>query len=105
MVALSLAAYIFIRSVSFLTYHFPLANQIVAAILTISFAYVCFKNLKWGFLLLVGELLIHGAGHFFELQSLLLRTWFLAIFTVFWIFFKIKEIVKILNFNQRVRKS
>ncbi len=91
MVALSVAAYILIRSASFLTYQFPLVNQIIAGILIFGFAYCCFKNIKWGFLLMAGELIIDGAGHFFELQGLLLRTWFLAIFTLSWVFFKIKD--------------
>ncbi len=93
MVALFVAAYSFIRLLSFFTYHHPIANQMIAALLILAFAYYCFKNLKFGWLLLVTELLIDGAGHFFELQGLLLRTWFLGIFAIAWIIhiFKTKQ--------------
>lgn len=84
MVALLVAAYTLIRSLSFLTYHNPAANEMMAGILILGFTYSCIRNLKWGWLLLVAELLIDGAGHFFELQGLLLRTWFLGIFVVAW---------------------
>lgn len=94
MVALLVATYSLIRFLSFLTYHNLVANEILAGILIFGFTYFSLKNIKWGWLLLVAELLIDGAGHFFELQGLLLRTWFLGIFVVAWIihFVKIKKI-------------
>ncbi len=39
----------------------------------------------------MGELILDGAGHFFELQNLLLRTWFLGIFCLFWIIQKLQN--------------
>lgn len=86
-----LAVYIFIRLVSFTTYTKPLANEIVAGFLVGAFAFICFKNLKFGWLMLIGELLLDGAGHFFEWQQLLLRTWWLGIFGLVWFIHKIKN--------------
>lgn len=80
-----LAGYILIRALSFITYFHPWANQLIAAGLIITFSYFCFKNLKLAWLLLLTELLIDGAGHFFELQGLLLRTWLLGIFGLIWL--------------------
>lgn len=83
--------YVLIRFLSLITYHHPLANQIIAGAAVIVFGYICLKNLKLGWLLLVGELLLDGAGHFFELQSLLLRTWWLGIFGLIWFIGKLKQ--------------
>lgn len=85
------AMFIFLRIASFFTYYYPLINQIFAAILILAFAYICKKNLSLGWTVLVGELILDGSGHFFELQGLILRTWFLAIFAGFWLLHHLKE--------------
>lgn len=82
--------YALIRLLSFGTYQYPFGNEIFAALGILSFSYLCFKNTKLGWLLLVAELILDGAGHFFELQSLLLRTWFLGIFGLVWVVKKIR---------------
>lgn len=86
-----LLIYASLRILSFITYQHALANQIIAGVLVLVFLFICLKNLKFGWLVLVGELLLDGVGHFFELNNLLLRTWFLGIFGIIWLFTKIKQ--------------
>lgn len=86
----TLIVYGLIRLLSFGTYNFALGNQIIATACILSFSYFCFKNIKLGWLILMTELILDGAGHFFELQSLLLRTWFLGIFGLIWLIKKIQ---------------
>ena len=90
MTVFSVLIYSLIRLASFFTYHQPIANQIIAGIVIVSFGYFCFKNPKLAWIMLLGELILDGAGHFFELHSLLLRTWFLAIFATTWLLSKLK---------------
>lgn len=80
-----------IRLLSLLTYHHPTINQIIALPLVAIFAYITIKDLNKSWLILVTELIIDGAGHFFELQGLILRTWFLGIFVCGWLIKKIRE--------------
>lgn len=83
------AIYVLARILSFSTYEYPLANEIIAGILTAIFFVICLKSTKLGWLMLVAELLLDGAGRFFELRELLLRTWFLGIFSLVWLISKI----------------
>ncbi len=83
--------YVALRILSLATYHSVLANQIIAGIIIASFLYLCVKNTRLAFVILVAEFLLDGAGHFFELHGLLLRTWFLGIFGVTWIISLLKE--------------
>lgn len=85
------AIFVSVRIASIFTYYAPLINQIIAAALILGFIYMCKKSLSLGWIILVGELILDGSGHFFELQSLILRTWFLAIFAAFWIYRHIKD--------------
>jgi O-antigen ligase len=82
--AIMVLVFLFIRILSFTTVSFPLFNQFIAGASILSFFFICKKNLGNGFLFLILEFLLDGAGHFFELHGLLLRTWFLGIFGLFW---------------------
>ncbi len=77
--------YVLIRALSFLTWNHPLTNQVIAALLIGSFAYLCLKKLPLAWVVLIGEILLDGSGHFFELFGFLLRTWFLGIFALTWL--------------------
>lgn len=79
-----------LRILSFFTYDSTRVNQIFAALFIGIFISICKRNLAAGWTVLVGEFLIDGAGHFFEFQTLILRTWFLGIFGLFWLWQKIK---------------
>lgn len=82
---LLLCTFIFVRVLSFLTYQNIFLQGICAAILVGVFGYLCIKNNTYAWFVLLGELLLGGAGHFFELNGLLLRTWFLGIFGLLWL--------------------
>jgi len=86
-----LALFIFTRFFSLFTYNHSFLNGIVTLLIIVLFIYVCIKNLSLAWLILVAELLLDGAGHFFEFKHLILRTWFLGIFAMFWLYKKIKE--------------
>jgi O-antigen ligase len=90
-IALYASIYALARILSFATYKNDITNQIIAGIILSVFIYFCVKNIKIGWVVLVGELVLDGAGHFFELNYLLLRTWFLGIFGIAWIIHKIRE--------------
>lgn len=83
--------YVALRIISLATYHSVLTNQIIAGIIIASFLYLCVKKPRLAFVILVAEFLLDGAGHFFELHGLLLRTWFLGIFGVTWLLSLLKE--------------
>ncbi|OGH61885.1 MAG: hypothetical protein A2848_02360 [Candidatus Magasanikbacteria bacterium RIFCSPHIGHO2_01_FULL_50_8] len=87
---LLLIGYIALRATSFFVRDVWWAETIIAALAIGCFAYFCIKDLSLGWKLLVIELLIDGAGHFFEFESLLLRTWFLGIFAAAWLWRKIR---------------
>lgn len=76
--------YIAIRIASFFLINIPIGSEIIGAAAVALFLYTCFKNLSAAWTILVLELLLDGAGHFFEFNSLLLRTWLLGIFACFW---------------------
>ncbi len=88
--------YILVRTVSFFLINFPIAREVIAAILIGTFAYFCIKNISFAWKLLAIELLLDGAGHFFELHSLLMRTWVLGIFAAVWGWHKIRTRTKII---------
>jgi len=79
-----LVLYIVVRAASFFLKDIPIGNEIVGALAVALFLYTCFKNQSIAWTILVLELLLDGAGHFFEFNSLLLRTWLLGIFACFW---------------------
>ncbi|MFA7653607.1 MAG: O-antigen ligase family protein [Candidatus Magasanikbacteria bacterium] len=81
--------YALIRVASFLTYGETGAQEIISIILATIFVFFCIKNISWAWTILIGEILLDGAGHFFELKSLILRIWFLGIFTIIWLIQKI----------------
>lgn len=90
MFGLPLIFYVAVRALSFFLINIPFAQELIAAVLVGTFLYYCIKNISFAWQLLVVEILIDGAGHFFELQSLLLRTWLLGIFAIVWIYHKIR---------------
>lgn len=83
--------FVFLRICSFFTYELVLFNQIIGAGLVALFVFFCFKKISFAWIILVTELLLDGAGHFFEIQGLILRTWFLGIFGLFWVIQKIRQ--------------
>ncbi len=80
-----LGFYILIRALSFFLVGFVALQNIIAAALVATFIFFCVKDLSTAWKLLIVELLLDGAGHFFELHGLLLRTWLLGIFAIFWL--------------------
>lgn len=89
--------YFLVRIFSLLTYYHQLPNQIGTFLIIILFTIITCKNLTQGWLILITELLLDGAGHFLEFQSLIIRTWLLVIFALVWLFQKIKS--KKINLN------
>lgn len=83
--------FLLVRFVSLLTYHEPFLNQCFAAILIAGFAYISIKNLALAWMILILELILGGSGHYFEFHTLILRTWFLGIFGLTWLFKQVKE--------------
>ncbi len=77
-------SYVLVRGLSLLTYTL-LANEILAGLAIIVFTLICFKNQRQAWFILLFELFLGGAGHFFEFQGLILRTWFLGIFAAVWL--------------------
>ena len=78
-------AYLGIRLLSFgLTRHIYLQAAWVFFILVI-FGALYFKKRDWALGMLFGELLLGGAGHFFEFFGLSLRTILLSAFAVLWL--------------------
>lgn len=76
--------YIAVRTASFFLKDIPIGSEIIGALAVILFLYTCFKNRALAWTILVLELLLGGAGHFFEFNSLLIRTWLLGIFACVW---------------------
>lgn len=74
-----------IRAASFFLKNTPFATEIIGALTVGFFLYTCFKNRTLAWTILIIELLLGGAGHFFEFNSLLLRTWLLGIFACCWL--------------------
>jgi len=81
--------YVFLRVASFLTWGHPLANNVIAAILIISYITIATKKLHIAWFILVAELFLDGGGRFFELGGFILRTWMLGIFGIAWIVHKV----------------
>lgn len=89
--ALLVLAYTGVRVLSLLTYENVLTNAIVASLLIVGFAGITIKNRLAAWVIVVAELLLHGAGHFFELGGLNLRTGFLGIFAILWLFDRLRD--------------
>ncbi|MDD2656002.1 MAG: O-antigen ligase family protein [Patescibacteria group bacterium] len=88
---LLLTFFLILRLASFWTYQNLVWNSSLATILIISFTYLTLKNLPLAWTILVTELFLDGAGGFFQLGGLILRTWFLGIFALAWLGSKIKN--------------
>lgn len=85
-----LISYSALRALSFFLIDFAIARELIAAVLIGFFIYFCIKNLSLAWKILVLELLLDGAGHFFDWNSLLLRTWVLGIFAGIWLWQKLR---------------
>ncbi len=92
-----LCAFILFRAISLFTYHHSVINQSIGAFLVVSFFSLCKKNITLGWTILISELLLGSGGHFFEFQGLLLRTWLLGIFALWWLTQRIQT--KKINFE------
>src|SRR3989338_1057148 len=79
-----LAIFIGTRLLSFLTRNEPIVQSIIAAAILLLFIILFFKNNTWAWYALIGEMLLGGNGHFFELFGLALRTWIVYIFLLLW---------------------
>ncbi len=88
---LMVGIFLLIRIFSFYTYQFPVINSGIGVLLVFIFIFLCKKNIQLAWIVLIGEILLDGSGHFFEIQGLILRTWFLGIFGIFWFAHTIKE--------------
>lgn len=82
---LLLIVYALVRALSFFLIEHTLASGIIATVIVLAFSWMCWKDISLGWKLLVLELLLDGAGHFFELGGLLLRTWLLGAFAIVWL--------------------
>ena len=82
--ALLLAGFLGIRILSFLFFQHPILQGMVvlAVILCVVFLYVV--NPHWAWCVLLTELFLGGAGHFFELGGISMRALLLAIFLILW---------------------
>ncbi len=91
--------FILIRALSFFTYHLPMVNSALGALLVLIFLFICKKNIQLAWIVLLGEILLDGSGRFFEIQGLILRTWFLGIFATFWLLhtFKRKKLLQLFS--------
>jgi O-antigen ligase len=85
------AIYIAIRLVSFLSVKYPLANSVIAMLLILGFLVLNIKNIRAAWFVLLCEILLGGSGHFFQFAGFILRTWFLGIFAIFWLWHCIKN--------------
>jgi len=81
---LAVALYTCLRLFSFVSYEHTTGQTIIGVFLIGCFLVLCTKKLPLAWVVLVGELLLDGSGHFFEIQGLILRTWFLGIFGIVW---------------------
>ncbi len=86
-----LTAYILLRALSFFLRNEPFIATLIAGVLVVIFLWVCVKNLSVAWRVLVLELLLGGAGHFFEWEGLLLRTWVLGMFAVVWVWHRTRR--------------
>ena len=86
-----IALFVLARVMSLLTYHHQGINQSIALTLILLFGWICTKDIRMGWAILIAELLLGGSGHFFEFQGLILRTWFLGIFGIIWLWQKISK--------------
>jgi len=77
--------YIAARVLSFFLYDHPVAQGVLVFAIIIAFGIIYFKNYTWAWYVVLGELLLGGAGHFFEFFGLSLRTLLLATFFFLWI--------------------
>jgi hypothetical protein len=90
------AFFILVRALSFALRAHEGMQELIAAVLIGGFTYYCIQNISFAWQLLALELLLDGAGHFFELRGLLLRTWFLGIFGACWAWRKFRTRTKII---------
>ncbi len=90
--------YILVRALSFGLRNYSAAHELIGALLVGSFLFLCIKNISLAWRILVLELLLDGAGHFFEFHSLLVRTWVLGIFACVWMWKKFRAHERKKNF-------
>jgi len=82
---LLILAYFAIRFSSYLLVGHIIIESITVFVVIMAFGTIYYKNQEWGWYILITELLLGGAGHFFEFLGLSIRTILLLIFVSLWI--------------------
>lgn len=77
-------AYFVIRFLSFLLTPHPIVQGLIVFTLILAFATLYFKDPILAWQMLLAELFLGGAGHFFELATLSLRTVLVGTFVILW---------------------
>ncbi len=76
--------YFLIRLLSFVLVGHNILQSILVFVIILIFALLYYKNQEWAWVLLIGEFLLGGAGHFFEFFGLSLRTMLFLTFVSLW---------------------
>ena len=81
------AGYVGIRLFSFLTAEIALLQAILVFILLLTLGFLYFKNEEYAWMMIIAELFLGGAGHYFEFYGLSIRTLLILTFLLLWISF------------------
>ena len=102
--AVLLAAFFIFRLFSFATFKEPTLQGVAAAIVIIIFIALYFKNPKWSFYLLLGELLLAGSGHYAQIFGISIRSSLLILFILLIFFDKLEKISSYIkeNLNKKI---
>ena len=88
---LLLGSFFAIRILSFGLRQTPTAQGILVVLLLATLIVLFIKNPSWAWYLLLAELFLGGAGHFFELFGISLRTLLLATFLTCWLVYTLRK--------------
>src|SRR3989338_6648879 len=77
--AIFLFIYIAARVLSFFTHQNATMQSLVAGAIIATFVTLYFKKQAWAHALILLEIILGGAGHFFELFGLSIRTWLILV--------------------------
>ncbi len=94
LVAALLVMYGALRALSFVFFHSSIGQGIVV-VLIVSIMIACFirRQTHTAWAILLGEFILGGNGHLFELFGLALRTWLVGIFLLLWFWRDRKKIL------------
>lgn len=98
------ASYFAIRFFSFVLAPHQIIQSLLIFVLLMAFASVYYKNQEWAWYILLGELLLGGAGHFFEFFGLSVRTLIFITFIFLWIVqTATNEAEELLHFPRKIK--